>query len=310
MATLTEMELLVKYHQLFSLIVEEPRIMPKVIAKKIGFSGQGKARSTISYHLKNMFEKEISFGPGLSLKPFSNYQKFAYICRRDSERNLPLIINKINKDPEITYALCLTSSDFFLISPNRNLFLEKYGLTLREKTRIFTPIFPIPNNWKLPTEAAFDKLMNYRFEKGKIERNLYNYLDWSDLDWAIFNTMRYNLRMKFSVVAQCSKSTSKTVKSHFYKRILPNCTIINYFFPKGFKKYKHCFLRITSEYEVGIVNALALLSCTSYVYPVDNGIILILFHESIEMILKMVEKMEKMAILDGYLLFNPLACME
>jgi len=281
--------------------------MPKAMAKKIGFTGQGKARSTITYHLENMYEKEISFGPRLTLKPFLNYQKFTYICRRESEKNLPSTIQKIDKDPEITYALCLTGSDFFLISPNRNLLLEKYGLILREKARIFTPIFPIPRNWMLPMENAFNKLMNYHFERGKIERNIYNNLDWSDLDWAIFHTMRGNIRMKFSKVAQCSKSTSKTVKSHFYKRVLPNCIIINYFFPKGFKKYKHCFLRISSEYEVGIVNALSLLPCTSYVYPVDNGIILILFHESIEMVLKMLEKMEKMAILDGYLMYNPLA---
>jgi len=307
MVKLNQMELLEKYHELFTLVDEDPRIMPKGIRKKLGYSGRGKANSTILYHLQNMYKKEISREPRLTLKPFENYQKFSYICRRETEKNLPSLIQRIDKDPEITYALCLSSSDFFLISYNGNLPLERYELILREKAKIFTPLFPIPKNWMLPMENAFNEFIDYPFEKGKVERNVYGILNWSDLDWAIFHIMRGNVRMKFANVAQCSNSTSKTVKSHFYKQVLPNCVVINYFFPKGFKNYKHCFLRISSEYEVGIVNALSLLPCTSYVYPVDSAIILILFHESIEMVLKVLEKMEKMAILDGYLMYNPLA---
>ena len=156
-------------------------------------------------------------------------------------------------------------------------------------------------------EKAFDKFVNHPFEKGKVDRIVYNSLEWSDLDWAIFQVMKGNVRIEFSKVARRSKSTPKTAKSHFFKQVLPKCVQINYFFPKGFEKYKHCFLRISSEYEIGIINALSLLPCTSYVYPVDNGIILILFHESIEMVLEVLEKMEKMAILDGYLMYNPMA---
>lgn len=307
MVRLSEMELLEKYHELFTVVAEEPRIMPKGICKKLGYSGRGKAETTILYHLQNMYEKGISREPRLTLKPFKNYQKFSYICRRETERHLPSITQRIDRDPEITYALCLSSSDFFLISYNGNLPLDKYELTLREKARIFTPFFPIPENWMLPTEKAFSKFSDYSFDKGKVERNTYNKLEWSDLDWAIFHAMRGNVREKFAKVARCSESTPKTVKSHFFRYVLPNCVLINYFFPAGFNNYKHCFLRITSEHELGIVNALSLLPCTSYVYPVDNGIILILFHESIEMVLKVMEKMEKMAILDGYLMYNPLA---
>jgi hypothetical protein len=304
---LNEMELLEKYYDLFTLVAENPRIMPKGIRKKLGYSGRGKANSTILYHLQNMYEKKISIEPRLTLRPFMNYQKYAYICRRDTERNLLSLVHKIDEDPEITYALCLSSSDFFLISYNENLSLERYELVLRERAKIFTPLFPIPKNWKLSMGDAFDKFIRYPFEKGKLERDVSGSLEWSYLDWTIFQTMRGNVRMKFAKVAEFSKSTSKTVKDHFYKHVLPNCVLINYFFPKGFNNYKHCFLRISSEYEISIINALSLLPCTSYVYPVDNSIILILFHESIEMVLKVLEKMEKMAILDGYLMYNPLA---
>ena len=61
MPKLTESELLIKYHELYGLIIQNPRITPREIAKKTKYSGQGKTRATIAYHLRNMYEKEVSF---------------------------------------------------------------------------------------------------------------------------------------------------------------------------------------------------------------------------------------------------------
>jgi len=63
MPKLTELERLEKYHELFTLVVENPRIMPKGIAKRLRYSGQGKARSTIAIILKKCMKKKFQWDP-------------------------------------------------------------------------------------------------------------------------------------------------------------------------------------------------------------------------------------------------------
>jgi len=307
MPRLTQLELLEKYHELFTFVVEEPRIMPKGIAKKIGFSGQGKARTTIMYHLENMYEKKISMKPQICLKSFKETQTTAYFCKRKANRGLFAMFKNLDRDPKINYAMCLSSSDFFLTSRDEDLHVKKYGLTVEEKSKLFTPQYPLPRNWKCDIDTADRAFLNTTFKKGKIRRELYNGLDWDKLDWRIYDLIRGNIREKFTVIAEGANTTSKTVKDHFFRRILPHCMQINYFFPKGYGNYLKTFIKIDSEFENSIGEGLRSLSSTNYLFPLERNIVIVLFHESIVKTLRLLEKMEEMAIIDGYLLYSVLA---
>lgn len=291
-------------------MVEDPRIMPKKIAKKLKYSGRGRSPSTLLYHLQTMFKKGISREPRLFLKPFESSYVTAYLCTRRATRGLYTTLRVIDTDPAVTYALCLSSCDFFLMS-REDLNVKKYGLQLKERSKVFTPLFTIPKGWNDKIETAFSKFLTYPFRKGVISRELYKNLDWLDLDWGIYYTMGSNVRMKFTDVAKQLNTTSITVKKHFHEKVLPKCVQVNYFFPEGVPSYNQSFLRLFSNYEESIIEALTWLPCTTYVYPLEKGIILCLFHKSIKTILDVLEKMEEMAILDGYLLYNPVAyCSE
>ncbi len=289
------------------MIIEDPRIMPKGIAKKLKFSGQGKARSTILYHLKNMYEKRISMKPQISLKPFKSTQITTYLCKRKASKGLYSMFKEIDKDPNVNYALCLSSCDFFLTSRDDDLHVEKFGLTVEEKSKLFTPLYPIPKNWNLEMDDATRAFFQISFEKKRFKREIHENLDWDDLDWRIYNFMKGNIRQKFTVVARGTNTTSKTVKDHFYRRILPNCIQINYFFPKGYYNYLKAFVKIDSDFENSIAEALKNLTSTNYVFPLEKNFILVLFHESSVKILEFLRKMEEMAIIDDYLLYSILA---
>jgi len=65
---------------------------------------------------------------------------------------------------------------------------------------------------------------------------------------------------------------------------------------------------VFNEVECSIIDALKELPCTSYIFSLEKSVILGLFHESITDVLSVIGKMEEKAILDDYLLYNPLAC--
>lgn len=118
--------------------------------------------------------------------------------------------------------------------------------------------------------------------------------------------MRENVRTDFSTVAREVGVYPETVKAHFYKKVLPTCTILHYFFPKGLDFYKQAFLRIHTDCESSFVKALEKLPCTTYVYPLERGLAVNIFHESFNDLMSVFKKLEEMSILDRYLLYIPI----
>lgn len=287
--------------------------MPKGIAKELEFAGRGRALSTLFHHLQRMYEKKISFPPQITLKAHHSTQKTVFLCEKKDTRGLYSFCKRLESDPVITYSLCFSSTDFFLISKVPNPSLEKYGLEVLEQSKLFTPIYPIPGGYrKNPLEALQDFLL-HPFQKGKIPREVLENLTWDETDWKIFNLMNANIREKFTIVGRKTDNDSKTVKSRFYRHILPCCIQINYFFPKGFNSYSPVFLKLESEYESSIVSALKNLSTTSYVFPLEESLVLVLFFyptENIVGILKAIEKLEEMAIVTNHLFYSPIISIE
>lgn len=61
---------LITFHEIFWNIVSDMRIPVSTIAKNMGHTGRGRRRCTISNHLREMYQKGISFNPRIVMKTY------------------------------------------------------------------------------------------------------------------------------------------------------------------------------------------------------------------------------------------------
>ena len=295
------------YYMIVSMFVESPRVKVRTIAERLGYVGRGRNPSTVTRHIQNMYRKKVSRKPRMTLKAFENWPNIAYFCKKTSKKGLYSTFLDLYHDERITYVILLSGCDFFVTSREKDVDFDEHDLEIREKSKLYTPIYTMPKGWDTPFSETLDTLLRYDFEKGNIPREVHSNLDWSDVDWRIYDAMRSNIRVEFTTVARKTGVYPNTVKTHFYEKVLPCCVTVNYFFPKGYDFYGQAFLRIHTDYEKSIIRALGELPCTSYIFPLEKGLIVGLFHDGIKDILEVIEKMEKKAVIDDYLLYTPIA---
>jgi len=295
------------YFDIFMNVVNQPRCSITTIAKNIGHTGRGRRRATISEYLKHMYESGISLKPNLFLKDYDDPQRKAYLCRKNSRHKIGETFKLLREDRKVTYIAFISGlCDYFLTSRDPALDLSTYDLEVVESSILYSPIFTIPQGWHLPFDKAAQNILGYQFEEGNLERESYGILDWKELDMRIFDSMRENVRRPFTEVSGITGVFSSTVKEHFYKHVLPRCNVAHYFFPKGYDFYMKNLIRIHTKCEKSIVNALKCLPCTTYVYPLEKGLIITLFHENINITMTLIEKMEENGVIEHYTLFTPL----
>ena len=294
------------YHELFELIVRNPTIMPKKIAQYFDHSGRGKARSTLLKHLQNMYNKKISFPPKLKLKPHDNFFATGFICHKEDMSDTYKTFRKLEKNKDIWYINMLSGADFFIVGKSPHLNLKKYDLTVHMKSSFFTSIYTLPQGWNKKESVILDSILNYDFRKGTLKRIIYENLDWSELDWQIFNLARENIRMKVSEIARKTEVSYKTVREHLWKHVVPVCSIAHFFFPQGYDNYRYLYLRIKSDYETSLIESFGQLPCTTYIFPFEKEINTVLFYESHKKILDLLEKLKEIGILNDYLLYIPI----
>lgn len=253
-----------------------------------------------------MYRRKISREPRLTLKPYEGCQTTAYFCRKTSNRGLSSTLSHLSQDKRITYTILLSGTDFFLTSREPDLTFGQYDLDILEKSKLYTPIYTIPRGWQIPMDKALEALITTDVKKGLIPRTAYYDFSWSELDWRIFDIMSENVRTKIAYLARKTGVDFKTAKDHFLNVVLPSCVIAHYFYPKGYDFYLQSFVRIHSECEAAIVEALKGLPCTTYVFPLEKELVINLFHENQRKIIDLLGKMEEKSIIDGFLLYAPL----
>ena len=299
-------EILEIYYSLFCAIVEDLRVRPKVMAEKLGLTGRGRSPSTIWNHLQNMYEKKISRSPAVIVDPCEGTQSVVYFCRKLTRKGLRSAFMNLYQDARVDYVLFLSGSSDFFVTAREKVDLGEYDLEVQERSYLYQPLFTIPHGWDLSVNEGLDLFLNYNFSKGALKRDVGEPLQWKDVDWRIYESMKFDGRKDFAKVAKEIGIWPKTVQSHFYKQVLPRCTVGHYFFPKGYNFYDKAFLRIRSEYEQGIVKALERLPCTTHVLSLEKELILVMYHESISKVMDTIQKMEEVGIIDSYLLYIPL----
>lgn len=296
-----------KYFDLYRLVIDNPRMQVRKMAKRLGETGRGRTFSAIAKRLRKMYQLKISLKPKLALKTFENVFSTAYFCRKIDRERIRQTYLSLKNDKSIDYCLFLAGDfDFFLVSKKGKIDVKQYGLEILEKHMLYTTIYTIPKGWEKSILETYSTFSKFNFEKGKLERKKESILEWSHIDWRIYYSMRENVRAQFASIGRKLDVAGYTVKSHFEKSILPNCSVAHYFFPKGYDYYKQAFVKIDTNHEKGLIGSLRELPCTTYVLPLDEGLMVNIFHEGVNELMTALQEIEEIGILKTYSLQVPL----
>jgi DNA-binding Lrp family transcriptional regulator len=299
------------YYLLFNLIRRNPYVKGKEIALVLGRSGRGVTISSALRQLVNMYKEKISYRPRLVLNNYLGFETTAFLCKKSGKYGCTNIYWKLYKkklSSEISSAFYLAGNyDFFVTTRKSSVDLESIGLGVSETTKFFDPIYTIPKGWNHPTKKCIRDFINEKFVKKKLPRNIKQDLNWDDVDWRIYRSIRENLRKPLEQVSREIGESPYIIKKRLHQVVIPSCTIANFFFPLGYDYYDKIFLHLDSEYESSIVKALRKLPCTSYVYPLEKKMVCVLFYDEIRYVLMLTRKMEEKDLTKDILLSVPLA---
>ncbi|MBU7013403.1 MAG: hypothetical protein HXS52_03030 [Theionarchaea archaeon] len=101
--------------------------------------------------------------------------------------------------------------------------------------------------------------------------------DWSSFDWEVFQKRRDPTESSIKIGGVLGVSHRRVLNS--YKRILGDCSVWIPFFPKGYGNYTPYFVSFETDYETGVVEELKKIDRSSYVYRIDDTMLLNLFFE-------------------------------
>ncbi len=299
------------FHLLFSMIVEDFRVTKTDMAAAMGRSGRGRTTMSAARNLYNMYKLKVSFPPRMSLKNYEGYEFRAFFCKKTGQRGIARTFFELYRKTikqEIGLAMCLAGNhDFFIMTRKKDVDLESLGLEIEESSILYDPIFTIPQGWQYPVKECVYRFFRNDFSKGKLDRIHHGVLNWEELQWNIYQLMHRNLRTSFKYVARKTKVFSDSFKYNLYKKIIPCCTMAHYFFPKGYHSYNKIFMKVKSDYEASIIKALSSFPCTTYVYPLKESAVMIIFHEGVRDIFIFTKKLEEKGLVDELLLCVPLA---
>ena len=128
-------------------------------------------------------------------------------------------------------------------------------------------------------------------------------LNWDDLDWGIYYKMN-NPNQPSNVAAKALGLSHMTILNRFY-RIQKDCSIWMPFFPKGYNNYNQFIVQLETTYEAGLRNELQELDRSTYIYKIDDFLLLHLFlkkNKNLDFLLDL----EKKGVIHSLSVSNPL----
>ena len=102
-------------------------------------------------------------------------------------------------------------------------------------------------------------------------------LNWDDLDWGIYHKMN-NPNQPSNVAAKALGLSHTSILDRFY-RIQKDCLIWMPFFAQGYSSYNQFIVQLKTKYELGLKKELQKLDRSTYLYKIDDFILLHLFLE-------------------------------
>ena len=293
------------YHSLYCAIQENPRFTIKKLFSLLKMGGRGQKYSTVTSQIAKLYERKISLRPNLVLRTFENCHTKAYFLKVKNSESISSAFHTLMQNPKLSYMLFLSGKYDFFVTSKYDLNFGK-DLKIEKKSISYTPVYTVPYGWNCEVKDVLRKIAGLTLLKGKIERRMEDWLPWNEIHYRIYEIMKNNVQIPFSHVAKKTDFSSNTIKKYFYKTVLPYCNITHYFFPEGYDHYQQSFIIARSCHEKGLLNAFSRMPCTSYFFPLEEEIILILFHENINDLMSAIRKLEEKGYIEKYLLQVPL----
>lgn len=295
---------LAKYYSLYLKIREIPRFTIKEISPALQDGGRGRKYSTISDHVRNFYAQKISLRPNLVLRTYENYLVYTYFLKIKKSESITSAFYSLKENTKLLYMLFLSGAYDFFVTSQYDLKFKNFKIV--KKSISYTPYYTCPQGWNRKMKDSLHSVAESTLSKGKLKREIEDWLPWEDFHFKIYEIMKNNVQMPFSKVADLTRYAQTTVKRYFYRDILPYCDISHYFFPKGYDYYEQAFIVVRSEYEKGLYEAFSKLPCTSYFLPFEEEIAIGIFHESIGDLMHTIRKLEEKGYIEKYLLLVPL----
>lgn len=162
---------------------------------------------------------------------------------------------------------------------------------------VVKPSFPAKVNLEGSMTAEEKKFFDQWFTTPQ-ELNPDKKPQWDETDWKIYWAMR-NPRKNFFEVGKELEMPWEIVKERFQK-IVKDCKVFMGFFPLGYSTYDPLLITFTTDYETGIKKWLQGLDRSSWLFKVDDTIIVCLFHTHINLTCLKLSEMEQMGIIRDF----------
>ena len=216
--------------------------------------------------------EEILFPPLLRLKSFPNSREYTYFVKFKDPAS---VYKKFKNDPRVVYqSVCAGVFDLMVIASEKIDISMEHGfehivLSGPRGDFIFNKVERKSMNVYI--EEVYHFLREKNFVPSELVSPVREGLSWDDLDWALFNFLKHDVRMKYIDIIKCLKMSKSTFYPHL-NTVLENCTVGTRYYPKSYSHYNEYFLLFKTNHEEQLVEQLKKIPVHCPIFKVKSWI--------------------------------------
>lgn len=255
-------------YRLYLLLLEEARMPFVEIGKILDINNK-----TAAKFYRWALREELMLPPFLRLNFFPNYQEYVYFLKF---KDTASVFEKLKGDPRVIYqSVCGGSFDLMVMAS------EKIDVSTEEG---FESIFLsgsrsdfIFNKVEIKSMQSYiDEFCQFlksgNFIRSKITFPVRGELAWDDLDWCLFDLLKYDARRKYLDVIKRLNLRSKSLFYEHLNKVLESCTVWTPYFPKRYKNYNEYFVLFKTNHESQLVEKLKAIPVHCPIFKVKDRI--------------------------------------
>ncbi len=216
--------------------------------------------------------EEVLFPPLLRLKSFPNSREYTYFVKF---KDATSVYEKLKEDKRVVYqCVCAGAFDLMVIASEKIDISMEYGfeyivLSGPRGDFIFNKVERKSMNTYIGEVYHF--LREGDFIPSEIAPPVRKDLPWDDLDWALFNLLKHDVRIKYLDIIRCLNLSKSTFYPHLHK-VLENCTVWTRYYPRSYSQYNEYFVLFKTNHEEQLVERLKEIPVHCPIFKVKSWI--------------------------------------
>ncbi|KYK34618.1 MAG: hypothetical protein AYK18_13885 [Theionarchaea archaeon DG-70] len=217
--------------------------------------------------------EELMLPPFLRLNSFPNYQEYVYFLKF---KDTTSVFEKLKSDPRVIYqSVCGGAFDLMVMASEKidvstEEGFESIFLSGSRSDFIFNKVEI--KSMQLYIDEFCQFLKSGNFIRSKITFPARGELVWNDLDWCLFDLLKYDARRKYLDVIKRLNLKSKSLFYEHLNKVLESCTVWTPYFPKRYKNYNEYFVLFKSDHESQLVEKLKAIPVHCPIFKVKDWI--------------------------------------